>query len=99
MSNIVNIRHYVIFYKRSEATVNINLSSTFEDYIRHQLDTGTYNNASEVVREALRLKMQQDEIYKTKLEALRSAIIQGEQSGDAEPFDMDAVIREAKTER
>ena len=71
----------------------------FEDYIRHQLDTGTYNNASEVVREALRLKMQQDEIYKTKLEALRSAIIQGEQSGDAEPFDMDAVIREAKTER
>jgi len=46
MSNIVNIRHYVIFYKRSEATVNINLSSTFEDYIRHQLDTGTYNNAS-----------------------------------------------------
>jgi len=43
--------------------------------------------------------MQQDEIYKTKLEALRSAIIQGEQSGDAEPFDMDAVIREAKTER
>lgn len=74
--------------------MNINLSPTFENYIRLQLDTGTYNNASEVVREALRLKMQQDEIYQTKLEALRAAIIEGEQSGVAEPFDMDTVIKE-----
>ena len=76
--------------------MNINLSPTFENYIRLQLDTGTYNNASEVVREALRLKMQQDEIYQTKLEALRAAIIEGEQSGVAEPFDMDIVIKEEK---
>jgi antitoxin ParD1/3/4 len=78
--------------------MNINLSTTFEDYIQSQLETGTYNNASEVVREALRLKMQEDEIYQTKLEALRSAIIDGEQSGDPEPFDMKAIIKEAKKE-
>jgi hypothetical protein len=29
-----------------------------------------------VIREALRLKMQQDEIYQAKLDALRTAIIQ-----------------------
>ena len=79
--------------------MNINLSPTFENYIRLQLDTGTYNNASEVVREALRLKMQQDEIYQTKLEALRAAIIEGEQSGVAEPFDMQGIIEGAKTKQ
>ena len=79
--------------------MNVNLSSKFESYIQRQLDEGTYNNASEVIREALRLKMQQDEIYQTKLETLRAAIIQGEQSGEATPFDIQDIIREAKMER
>jgi len=76
--------------------MNVSLSSTFEAYIQQQLDEGTYNNASEVIREALRLKMQQDEIYQTRLESLRAAIIQGEDSGDATPFDMQDIIQEAK---
>ena len=79
--------------------MNVNLSSKFESYIQQQLDEGTYNNASEVIREALRLKMQQDEVYQAKLEALRAAIIQGEESGEATPFDIQDIIREAKTER
>ena len=79
--------------------MNVNLSQKFESYIQQQLDEGTYNNASEVIREALRLKMQQDEIYQTKLNALRTAIIQGEESGAATPFDMQEIIQEAKAER
>ena len=76
--------------------MNVSLSSTFEAYIQKQLDEGTYNNASEIIREALRLKMQQDEIYQTRLESLRSAIIQGEESGDATPFDIRDIIQDAK---
>lgn len=76
--------------------MNVNLSATFEAYIQKQLDEGTYNNASEIIREALRLKMQQDEMYSTKLEALRSAIIQGEESGDSSPFNMQDIIQDAK---
>ncbi len=76
--------------------MNVSLSSTFEAYIQKQLDEGTYNNASEIVREALRLKMQQDEIYQARLESLRAAIIQGEGSGDSIPFDMQDIIQEAK---
>jgi len=80
-----------------EASImNVSLSSTFEAYIQKQLDEGTYNNASEIIREALRLKMQQDEIYQTRLESLRSAIIQGEESGDATPFDIKDIIQDAK---
>lgn len=76
--------------------MNVSLSPTFKAYIQKQLDEGTYNNASEVIREALRLKMQQDEIYCIRLEALRTAIIQGEESGEAVPFNMQDIIREAK---
>jgi antitoxin ParD1/3/4 len=32
--------------------------------------------------------------YEAKLEALRQALIEGEQSGIAEPFDFDAFIKE-----
>ena len=40
--------------------------------------------------------MQQDEIYQTRLESLRAAIIQGEESGDATPFNMQDIIQDAK---
>jgi len=78
--------------------MNVNLSPIFEVYIRKQLEEGKYNNASEVVREALRMKMQQDEIYNTKLDALRSAIIVGEQSGELSAYNMEDIINEAKQE-
>ena len=78
--------------------MNVSLSSTFESYIQKQLDEGTYNNASEVIREALRLKIQQDEIYHTKLEALRTAIIRGEESGESSAFDIQEIITEAKND-
>ncbi len=76
--------------------MNVNLSTTFEDYIKQQLDTGKYNNASEVIREALRLKMQQDEIYQAKLEALRTAIDDGLNSGESVPLDMSSILADAR---
>lgn len=76
--------------------MNVNLSTVFEDYIKQQLDSGMYNNASEVIREALRLKMQQDEVYQAKLEALRTAIDDGLNSGESVPLDMSSIIAEAR---
>lgn len=76
--------------------MNVNLSTTFEDYIKQQLDTGLYNNASEVIREALRLKMQQDEVYQAKLEALRTAIDDGLNSGESVPLDMSSILADAR---
>ena len=96
MSNIDIIGHKAYSYPMEALIMNVSLSSTFEAYIQKQLDEGTYNNASEIIREALRLKMQQDEIYQTRLESLRAAIIQGEESGDATPFDMKDIIQDAK---
>jgi antitoxin ParD1/3/4 len=78
--------------------MNVNLSETFENYIKAQLAAGIYNNASEVVREALRLKIQQDEIHQAKIKAYQSAITDGLESGAATPLDMNEIIREAKEE-
>ncbi len=78
--------------------MNVNLSPTFEKYIQQQLKSGIYNNASEVIREALRLKMQQDNLYQAKIKAFQTAIIQGENSGETSLFDIQEIIQEAKQE-
>lgn len=41
--------------------MNVNLTPQLESLIKQKVDTGLYNNASEVVREALRLMVVRDE--------------------------------------
>ena len=79
--------------------MNVSLSDTFEQYINKLVETGTYNNASEVVREALRLKMQQDETYQAKLEALRNDIelaCQQVERGEVSTFDPQEMLDRVK---
>lgn len=40
--------------------MNVSLTSKLEDFVRHKVASGLYNNASEVVREALRLMIERD---------------------------------------
>ena len=54
--------------------MNVSLGDVFEAYVRRQVDSGQYGNASEVIREALRLKMQADQEREAKLAALRADI-------------------------
>ena len=49
--------------------------------------SGRYGSASEVVQAELRLL----EDYETKLAALRAALVEGEQSGIDEDFNLDAL--------
>jgi len=64
--------------------MHISLTPALEKIIKKKVDTGLYNNASEVVREALRLMDKHDEImYQFKLKNLQDALIEGEQSGNS----------------
>jgi putative addiction module CopG family antidote len=40
--------------------MNVSLTSALEDYVRRKVTTGLYNNASEVIRAALRLMVEQE---------------------------------------
>lgn len=54
--------------------MNINLTPELEQIVSNKVASGMYNSASEVVREALRLMTEQDEIKRLKLESLRADI-------------------------
>lgn len=58
-------------------TRNINLTEHFNDFVEHQVSTGRYSNASEMVRHALHLLEEQEQEREAKLQALRQAAKQG----------------------
>ncbi len=60
---------------------NVALSSHFETYVRNQVESGRYNNASEVVRAGLRLLEDQQKQSELRLEAMKAAIAAGVASG------------------
>ena len=76
--------------------MNVSLTPKLEELIQQKVASGRYGNASEVVREALRLMEERDQERETKLEALRRAILEGENSGPAEPWDFAATRRKAR---
>ena len=52
-------------------TRNINLTSQLDRFMERQISSGRYSNASEIVRDALRLLEDQDHERQAKLKALR----------------------------
>jgi antitoxin ParD1/3/4 len=77
--------------------MNVSLTSKLEDFVKAKVKTGDYNNASEVVREALRLLQREDEaIHERKIVRLRQAIQAGIDSPDAKDFDIGKVVKRLK---
>ena len=68
---------------------SISLGDHFTRFVDSQLEQGRYGSASEVVRAGLRLL----EEHEAKVEALRRALIKGEESGPPTPFDSEAFLK------
>ncbi len=67
---------------------SITLSEHFARFVDDEIASGRFASASEVVRAGLRLL----EEHEINVKALREALIEGEESGPAQPFDFDALI-------
>jgi antitoxin ParD1/3/4 len=65
-------------------TRNVNLTDELDDFVRAKVESGHYENASEVVRAALRNLEREEQQFEAKLAALRRAIDEGDASGVAE---------------
>lgn len=77
-------------------TQTLRLGEYWDRFIEEQLEDGKYSSNSEVIRDALRLL--EDEKEKQKMEDLRQALIEGEESGDAGELDMDKILKSAQEE-
>jgi antitoxin ParD1/3/4 len=64
-------------------TRNVNLTEELDRFVLTKVESGRYENASEVVRAALRTLEREEEQYEAKLAALRAAIDEGDASGIA----------------
>jgi antitoxin ParD1/3/4 len=71
---------------------SISLGDHFAGFIDEQVQTGRYSSASDVVRAGLRLLEEQE----AKVKALQNALIAGEESGPAVPFDGDAFLKKMR---
>ena len=60
---------------------SISVTDQQDSWIKAQIKTGHYGNESEVVRELIRERQLRDQETSAEIEAIRAALIQGEQSG------------------
>lgn len=70
-------------------TRNVNLTEELDRFVAAKVKSGRYENASEVVRAALRTLERDEQEYEARLTRLRQAIDEGDISGVAEgdPFE------------
>ena len=71
--------------------MNISLNPHLESLIQAKVESGLYNSASEVIREALRLMEERDQLRELRLEELRREIQRGIDSGESTVLDMDSI--------
>jgi antitoxin ParD1/3/4 len=57
--------------------MNVSLTPELETLVNEKVKSGNYNSASEVVREALRLLKEQDELKRIRREELRREVMRG----------------------
>ncbi len=81
--------------------MNISLTPELEQLVKEKVAGGLYNNASEVIREALRLLVQRDELGHLYEDWLTAEIEVGWEQlerGDTRPYDMTAIVEAAKAQ-
>ncbi|MDD5114673.1 MAG: type II toxin-antitoxin system ParD family antitoxin [Methylobacter sp.] len=77
-------------------TQTVSLGEHWNNLIESLLKTGRYASVSEIMRDSLRL-LEEREANST-LQSLRTALIEGEESGDAGELNLESIRQEARKE-
>ena len=67
----------IIGHRGYSSTMNVHLTPHLDELVQTKVQSGRYNSASEVIREALRLMEQKDETRAIQLQELRRRIDKG----------------------
>lgn len=59
----------------------------FEGFIKSQIQDGRYTSASEIIRDALRMLEEREQLRTLKMESLRTEIQRGINSGAGKPIE------------
>ncbi|MEY3881542.1 MAG: hypothetical protein RIQ94_2338 [Pseudomonadota bacterium] len=77
-------------------TQTVSLGEHWNSLIEALIKSGRYASVSEIMRDSLRLLEERD--ANSKLQFIRTALIEGEESGDAGELHMETIRLEAKKE-
>jgi len=77
----------------AQKNTSVTLGEHFEKFLANQIETGRYGSASEAIRAGLRLLEERE----AKLEALRRALIEGEESGTSD-YSLQSILDELESE-
>ncbi len=80
-----------------EKVTSVKLGKHFDGLIVQLTKSGRFRSASEAMRAGLRLLEEQEAEYQTKLNVLRQALIEGEESGESDLTHAE-IIAQAKAE-
>ncbi len=82
--------------------MNVSLTPELEKLVQEKVKSGRYLSASEVVREALRLLQEQDQLRELRLEELRKFVAVGVEQADRgqlAPLDVDATLGRVRSRK
>jgi antitoxin ParD1/3/4 len=79
-------------------TRNVSLTAELDRFVSARVKSGRYENASEVVRAALRTLERDEQEQRAKLKALKAAIDAGDASGAASGDPFERVLKRLRHE-
>jgi antitoxin ParD1/3/4 len=92
----------MLYHERRRASerhiMNISLPQQLEQWVKQRVDTGMYDSASEVIREALRLLREQEDLKQLRTQELHRQLLVGVEQldrGASKAFD-EGVTTEVK---